>query len=154
MIPLGYKCGDTRFLERGGEDYLVIFDELTNLSMNNYLFAKHFETRKANTVIEYRKEYIKKENYAKIKKENESLISCHKVIARSSEAAGHRIKYTNMMHYHSLNFDWATNCNPDNIRNIIVHLLKKKLNDPVDNTSWTSPNTNVTYRWDEYFLIV
>ena len=55
--------------------------------------------------------------------------------------------------YHIISLDFATNANPDNIRNIIVRFLKHKLKDDINSKSWTSP-TGITYHWDHYFVIV
>ena len=59
------------------------------------------------------------------------------------------------LNYHMLSLDFATNCNPDNIRNILVNIMKHELKDEMKQSKeYVNAKTGTTYKWDEYFLIV
>ena len=64
------------------------------------------------------------------------------------------IKNDEFMHYHVLSLDFATNCNPDNIPNIMVNMIKRKLDNPKNATEWKHPITGMVYNWQDYFVVV
>ena len=131
MNRLAYKVGETRFLEKGGEDYLVIFDTMTDFLSNNYKNAIHHE----------RPLSLYKHDKTEIKCDAEPMELDH-------------VSSTEFIHYHMISLDFATNCNADIIRNIFVHLFKIKLDNPLQDSSWINPNTGFEYQWNKYFLIV
>lgn len=132
MNRLAYKVGETRFLEKGGEDYLVIFDSMTDFLSKNYKDAIHHQ-RPLQV-------YSKKEEL-KCDDDNDTTMEFNK-------------SSTPFIHYHMISLDFATNCNPDIIRNIFVHLFKIKLNNPQQASSWINRKTDFEYKWDQYFLLV
>ena len=58
------------------------------------------------------------------------------------------------LHYHLLSLDFATNCNVDSLRIVLVNLIKHQLQDLKHNKEWINQQTLNTFNWEDYFLIV
>ena len=146
MNRLAYKVGDTRFLEKGGEDYLVIFDTMTDFLADNYENAEHHEVP-ASFYKHKSDSDDKMDVETKADQDSDNKMDVDELETKTEQDVSFK-------HYHMISLDFATNCNPDIIRNIFVHLLKFKLNNPQESISWINEKLQFEYRWDKYFLII
>ena len=57
------------------------------------------------------------------------------------------------LNYHLLSLDFATNCNIDSLRVVLLNLIKHELKDMKPNPEWQN-RYGKKFKWEDYFLLV
>lgn len=173
---LGYLIGVPRLLERGGEDYEVIFEAVADwivcnmrhaisrcriLRPNRYICAqsRRQTLRRIHRTQECIKDAINKDN----PDEDEDAIIKDPIDKDPSNKntfipeplAARKVQIESDWEFKIyLSLDFATACSPENIRLILTHLIQIKLGLQSDETVWQSPETGHIYDLKEFRIIV
>lgn len=150
---LGYSLGRTRLLERGKEEHLIELQEVAHWITTNMIWCTQrgrvirpnkYICAKIRRQFHRRQERIRESIRKRFGVKEDEDTPCFLLF---DDGAPFDFKLF-------LSIDNATNCNPDHIRNILVHLCKVYLGDPEDNLVWTSPVTKLKYCWASFVVIV
>lgn len=149
---LGYLIGIPRLLERGGEDYEVIFDAVADWLIANMTHAKYrLRVNRPNRYIcaQSRRQMFRRLHRTQQVIQQQMENACGEPIAATKVQIESDFEFKIY-----LSLDFATSCSPDNIRLILTHMMQIKLGLKEHETVWISPVTGLKYDFTEFRVVV